>query len=69
VSESTVTRAGYLVRLTLPPGMTPEAAGAELRTCIAFGRPEISLQYVEERPDGTVPSRGTAHPDHHPDCP
>lgn len=35
-----------MVRLKLPPGMTPEQAGNELRTAISFGQPEISLQYV-----------------------
>lgn len=48
--NATVTHVGYMVRLTLPPGMTPEAAQEELRTCISFGRPEVSLQYVEEVP-------------------
>jgi len=37
-----------MVRLTLPPGMTPEKAADELRTCISFGQPEVSLQYVLE---------------------
>lgn len=45
-----------MVRLILPPGMTPEAARAELLSCISFGQPEVSLQYVvEEAPDGPVP--------------
>jgi hypothetical protein len=55
-AEDTVTQAGYLIRLTLPPGMTPEKARDELQTCITFGQPEISLQYVEEKPRGTKPA-------------
>lgn len=40
------TRAGFMIRLTLPAGMTPEQARDELRSAISFGHPEISLQYV-----------------------
>ena len=40
------TEAGFIVRLLLPPGMTPEDALEELRTAIAFGEPRISLQYI-----------------------
>lgn len=55
MAEDSVTQVGFLVRLTLPPGMTPEDAGSELRTCVTFGHPEVSLQYVEEKPRGSVP--------------
>ena len=54
-AEETVTTAGYLVRLTLPPGMTPEQAMAELQTCVTFGQPEVRLHYVLENPRGTDP--------------
>lgn len=39
-------RAGYLIVLSLPPGMTPEQAQRELGSCISFGDPEISLQWL-----------------------
>jgi hypothetical protein len=55
MAEGTVTQAGYIVRLTLPPGMTPEKARDELQTCITFGQPEVSLHYILESPDAPDP--------------
>ena len=51
-SEPPRTVAVYLVRLRLPPGMTPEQGLLEVRCGIAFGRPEVTL--VEE-PDEQEP--------------
>lgn len=42
------TRVGIYIWLTLPPGMDPDQAVAEVRTSVAFGRAEVKLQYVEE---------------------
>ncbi len=51
--EPAGTQAGFMVWLTIPLGMTPEAVRDELETCISFGRPEVSLQYVlPPSPDG-----------------
>jgi len=38
--------AGFLVTLRLPDEIQPEQAIRELQTCITFGHPEVSLQYV-----------------------
>lgn len=37
---------GYLVVLRLPDEIQPEQGIRELGTCITFGQPSISLQYV-----------------------
>lgn len=42
------TRIGIYIWMTLPPGMTPEQAAREVRTSIAFGKPEVKLQFIEE---------------------
>ena len=42
------TRIGIYVWLTLPPGMTPDQAVAEVKTSVAFGQAEVRLQYVDE---------------------
>jgi len=47
---------GYLVRLKLPPGMTPAQGRDELRRAIGFGRPEVTLMYpLEEEPGAQDP--------------
>src|SRR5271165_1471719 len=52
------TRVGIYIWLTLPPGMDPDQAVAEVRTSVAFGRAEVRLQYVEE---GAPDSGETKH--------
>jgi hypothetical protein len=42
-----------MVTLKLPPGMTPEQARAELRSCISFGAAEITMMHVLEDAPGT----------------
>lgn len=37
-----------MVRLIIPPDMTPETARQELKRCITFGSPEIQSMYVME---------------------
>lgn len=55
------TRVGIYVWLTLPPGMTPDQAVAEVRTSVAFGKAEVKLQYVEEgAPDDDRPCQQCA---------
>ena len=51
-SEPSRTVAAYLVRLRLPPGMTPEQGLLEMRRGIAFGQPEVTLV---ENPDEQEP--------------
>lgn len=48
-----MTSAAYMVTLKLPPGMTPEQAQAELRSCISFGAAEITMMHVLEDAPGT----------------
>jgi hypothetical protein len=40
-----------LVRLKLPPGMTPGQGTDELRRSIRFGQPDVTLIDVLEAPD------------------
>jgi hypothetical protein len=40
-----------LVRLRLPPGMTPAQGSDELRRSIRFGHPDVTLMDVVEVPD------------------
>lgn len=40
-----------LVRLRLPPGMTPDQGVIELRRAVGFGQPEVTLMDVLEVPD------------------
>lgn len=43
----------FIVRLRVPDNMTAEEAQANLRTSVAFGKPEISLYYLfaDDGPD------------------
>jgi hypothetical protein len=42
-----------MVQVTVPPGMTPESATAEIRKSVEFGRPSVQLLYVIEPREGT----------------
>lgn len=42
------TQIAVMVRITLPPGMSPEQATEEIKGSIEFGKPEVQFMYVLE---------------------